>query len=70
MTKRLEEVFEEVTKLPNEEQDALAAIILEELASERRWAKAFAKSQDKLARLADEAVAEFRAGKTEPLDTE
>ena len=70
MTKRLEEVFEEVTKLPNEEQDALAAIILEELASERRWGKAFAKSQDKLARLADEAVAEFRAGKTEPLDTE
>ena len=70
MTKRLEEVFTEVSKLPNEEQETLAAIILEELVSERRWAEALAKSPEHLARLADEALAEFRAGKTAPLATD
>jgi hypothetical protein len=36
MTKLLEEAFAEASKLPEPEQDALAAVILEELASERR----------------------------------
>ena len=43
-----------------------AAILLEELASEKRWADLFAKSQAPLARLAEEALAEHRAGKTKP----
>jgi len=34
--------------------------------SEERWARAFAASQDELARLAQEALAEYRAGRTEP----
>jgi hypothetical protein len=38
-----------------------------ELASERRWADAFARSQEKLARLAQEALAEYEAGRTKPL---
>ncbi len=70
MTKRLEAVFAEVAKLPNEEQETLATIILEELASERRWAEAFTKSQEQLTRLAEEALAEFRAGQTAPLETD
>ena len=41
---------------------------LEELASEKRWDMAFANSQDLLSRLADEALAEHRAGKTKLLD--
>ena len=36
MTKLLEEAFAEAAKLSAQEQDALAAVILEELASERR----------------------------------
>jgi len=57
-----------VTKslLPLKEQDALAAFLLEELASERKWDEQFATSQDQLALLAREAVAEFRAGRTKP----
>jgi hypothetical protein len=43
-------------------------MILEELASERRWEKAFADSEDMLAQLADEALAEHRQGRTQPLD--
>jgi hypothetical protein len=70
MTKLLEEAFAEASKLPEQEQDALAAIILEELASERRWDQAFADSADLLAQLADQALAEHRAGKTHVLDPE
>jgi len=39
----------------------------EEIASERRWSESFAKSQDVLAQLADEALAEHTAGRTQPL---
>ncbi len=67
MTNLLEEAFAKISKLPPEEQDALAAMLLDELASERRWDRAFARSQEQLARLADETLAEFEEGKTTPL---
>jgi hypothetical protein len=67
MTK-LEHAFAEAAKLSPSEQDALAELILQELTSERRWAEAFEGSQDKLERLADEALKEHRAGQTHPLD--
>jgi hypothetical protein len=68
MTELLQKAFDEAAKLPREEQDALASLVLDELASEARWTDAFAKSQDKLTRLAEEARAEFRQGITKPLD--
>ncbi len=68
MTDLMERALAEINKLPAQEQDVLAAWILEELASERRWMDAFAASQDLLAELADEALAEHRAGKTRHLD--
>ena len=37
-----------------------------ELKSEERWARAFASSQDELAKLAQEALADYRAGRTQP----
>lgn len=67
MTQLLEKALSEVAKLPASEQDALAAILLDELASEKRWSESFAKSQDVLAGLADEALAEHEAGRTKPL---
>ena len=70
MTKLLEEAFAEASKLSEQEQDALATVILEELASEHRWDQAFANSADLLAQLADQALAEHRAGKTHVLDPE
>jgi len=69
MTKLLKKAFEEVSNLPESEQDAIGTIILEELASEHRWAEAFSKSQDELAALADEALSEFRKGETKPLSS-
>lgn len=68
MNTLLEKVIAEITKLPESEQEAFAAWVLEELASERRWDEVFAKSADILALLADEALAEHRMGKTQLLD--
>ena len=68
MTNLLQKAFDEASKLPEAEQDALGRALLEELASERRWEELFAGSHDVLADLADEAVAEHRAGRTEKLD--
>jgi hypothetical protein len=67
MTHLLEKALSEVAKLPAAEQDAVAAILLEELASEQRWTESFAKSQDKLAELAEQALADYAAGRTKPL---
>ncbi len=68
MTNLLQKAFDEASKLPEAEQDALGRALLEELASERRWQELFAASHDVLADLADEALAEHRAGRTEKLD--
>ena len=67
MTKLLEQALGAVSKLPDAEQDAVAAIVLDEIADEKRWSALFSKSQDVLARMADEALAEHAAGRTKPL---
>ena len=61
MTQLLEKVLTEVYKLSPEKQDAIAAIILEELEDEQRWDKAFADSQDQLAQLAQKVRADIKA---------
>ncbi|HEX8682447.1 MAG TPA: hypothetical protein VF707_09045 [Ardenticatenaceae bacterium] len=63
MTQLLERAWAEVSKLPPEEQDAIAAIILEELEDEQRWDKTFAASQDKLSQLAGKVREDIRAGR-------
>lgn len=68
MTKALKKAFEAAAKLPDREQEELAAAILEELAADERWEAAFADSQAVLKRFTDEAVREHRAGRTEALD--
>jgi hypothetical protein len=68
MGRLLERVMAEAAKLPEEEQEAFAALMLAELESEGRWDELFARSQDVLSKLAEEARREYRAGLTEPLD--
>lgn len=63
MTQLLEQALSEVKKLPEQEQDAIAALILDELADERRWQESFARSQDQLARLTAKAREDIRAGR-------
>ena len=70
MTDLLESMIAKLKTLPANEQNAIAATILEELDDEVRWDATFAKSRDHLAKLADEAMAEYRAGQTQALDPE
>ena len=68
MTELLEKAFAEAAKLSPEEQDLLAHTLLGDLASEDLWDRAFGQSQDELAELADEALAEYQKGETKPLE--
>jgi hypothetical protein len=68
MTELLQKAFAEAANLPEHEQDMLAKALLEDLAVEENWDKAFASSHEELATLADEALAEFEQGKTMPLE--
>ena len=68
MTRLLEKAFENASKLPQTEQNALARWLLEEIGAERKWDQTFAESEDVLGRLADEAVRARRQRKTRPLD--
>ena len=68
MTKALEDAFKAASRLPEPEQDALAAAILGEIATDRKWDATLAASSSALEKLADEALADHRAGRTEPLD--
>ena len=69
MNQLLREAFEKAAQLPEDEQDRFARFLIAELESERRWAELFARpeSDDLLTRLADDALADHHAGKTEPL---
>ncbi|HSG38189.1 MAG TPA: hypothetical protein VLE27_01005 [Thermoanaerobaculia bacterium] len=70
MTPNLEQVIQEVQKLPAAEQDAIASIILDELADEKRWEDSFARSQDQLSRLAAKVRADVRSGRISDLSVE
>ena len=70
MTQLLEQAFAEVSRLPEAEQNAFAALMLEELRSESRWSHSFSSSQELLSQLAMEARQAYRAGMTPPLDPE
>jgi len=67
MTRVLEAALAEVAKLTSAEQDALATLLLDEIKSEQQWTATLAVSQQALASLADEALAEYRAGRTKAL---
>ena len=69
MTQLLEKAISEIRKLSNDEQDAIAAVLMAELESERRWERAFESTADQLSGLADEALREYREGKTEPFES-
>lgn len=64
MTKLLEKALDQISKLPNDEQDEIAKIILDEIEDEKVWYNKFKNSQNELSILADEALKEFNNGKT------
>ena len=70
MTQSLEKAILEIKKLPDEEQDAIAAVIMAELKSEQQWDNAFENSRAELDQLAEEALKEYSDNETEPLEPE
>ena len=64
MTKALEAAFKRASKLSESEQDALAAAIQAEIDADGEWGKLLSKSEEPLGKLADEAIDEYRAGRT------
>jgi hypothetical protein len=67
MTQRLQQAIAELHKLPEPEQDAIAAVILAEIEDEARWNNSFATSQDELERLANKVREDIRAGRVKDL---
>jgi hypothetical protein len=63
MSQLLEQAVAEVRKLPDAEQDAIAALILAEIEDDRRWDEAFARAPDKLTALAKRAADQVRTGR-------
>jgi hypothetical protein len=70
MTTLLEQAIDELRKCSPAEQDTIAALILEEIADDRRWEESFENSQPALRQLAEKVRAKIRAGKTRELRTE
>jgi hypothetical protein len=68
MTQLLQRAFTEAGKLSEEEQDLLASRVLAELTDEDKFDRAIEASADKLATLANAALAEHRAGQTQELN--
>jgi len=67
MTKLLSDAFEKASELPENLQDELARMLLDELAWETRWDQTLADSSAKLDELADEALKDYRAGRTKEM---
>lgn len=70
MTKLLELAIARLQSLPESEQDAIAAMILEEIEDDQRWDESFSLTPNILAKLAASAMAEYHAGQTQELDPE
>ena len=68
MTELLKQAFDEAAKLPAAEQELLASRLLAELAADDEFDQAIARSSEKLATFAKQALAEYHAGLTEELD--
>lgn len=72
MTNLLQHAFRVASELPEEQQDMLAQVLLDEMESERKWDELFSRpeSEELLNRMAEETLADYEEGLTEPLNLE
>lgn len=64
MVTELKEVLQKVEQLKEDEQRAIANLLQQEIA----WEASFEVSQEQLNKLANEALHEYRSGKTKQTD--
>lgn len=68
MNKKVKQITDKLEELPKEERESFADFVLEELKSEERWSELFRGSDQALTNLANEALQEYKSGKTRKLD--
>ena len=68
MSTRLEQAFQEAAKLPESDQESFAEFLLAELNDDQGWRARFSSRPDVLSKLADEARADYAAGRTRPIE--
>jgi hypothetical protein len=68
MSTLLEQALQKVSALPREEQDAIAAQILDRLGEEEAWQRFFASRREEFERMAAKARDEHQRGLTRSLE--
>jgi len=68
MSNLLDEAYAAAKELPEEDQEAIGAVLLAEIDTDRRWDELFAQPSEVIERMADQALEDQRLGKTLPLD--
>ena len=68
MTNLLDEAYAAAKELPEEEQEAIGAVLLAEIDADRRWEELLSQPSDVVERMIDKALENHRLGKTLPLD--
>lgn len=68
MNKMLERAVAAARTLPDEEQEAIACLILEEMEAEKGWEERFARSEDLIGDLVRQAREEVARGDVLPFD--
>ena len=63
MIQLLEKALNEVYKLSVEQQNAIAAAILEQLQDEKLWEASYAATEDELAKLAHKVRSDIKMGR-------
>jgi hypothetical protein len=67
MTTTLAQAFDKAAKLPDTIQEQIALQLIEDIEAELKWDQTFAKTQDKLAKLADKALKDINAGRVKKM---
>jgi hypothetical protein len=68
MTRLMEQAIARLRMLPEEKQDEVAGLLLEQLDSDLEWDRRLSQHAPELERLAEEQWAEHEAGRSEALD--
>ena len=67
MTMLLSQAFDKAAKLPEAMQEQIATQLLEDLEAELKWDQTFANTQNQLAKLADKALRDIKAGRVKKM---
>jgi hypothetical protein len=70
MSNLLDEAYAAAKELPEDEQEMIGAVLLEEIDADRRWEELLSQPSDVIERMADKALEDHRRGLTLPLDPE